>query len=576
MRRRGAMRVCVFALLRCIGGESSYSAEFETAAGDGRGYCFRSADRPADVEQSRCVVAADAASVDAAVRVRVSAAATSASATSPLPQRWALRSNRQHLYVAAFVLDHRREVARRPDGSAVFSSVRKLRHNDTFALDAPALQPGWTLHVYVASNALEASSSCGISVESDDALERAPHVGGYRGMVDASAAPAECKRVYSRLLCIDGGGSRGVIPLAVLAEVERRTGTRAADAFDMIAGTSTGAVVAAALGIAQLPVEVVQHLYHDLARLIFGSRGLSQIQRANRLRAILSAVFGAGATLESSHKGPAVLIVSTDASTTQLRPFVFRNFRAPTLGGGCFLLDAGSENCGVVEALMASTAAPPFFPRRNATVDGVPRRLLDGALVANNPTAFALAEIAALNAEAAEAPLDLVVSLGTGAAPARARRELEAGDGHVQSTLDFAEGLLNLLTDVDATHELVKRTLRTRWRGHELDKRYHRLDAVLDAGQLKLDVGDDHALRNLRLMAVDFLKREKSREWHALLEALKQRTTPNDVRVSPLGDDDVAVAIPVPHASWLRPYRKKVAKVTGLSGFFSQKKRLGW
>ena len=50
-----------------------------------------------------------------------------------------------------------------------------------------------------------------------------------------------------RILAIDGGGIRGMIPAIVLAEIERRTGRRAADMFDLIAGTSTGGILACGL-----------------------------------------------------------------------------------------------------------------------------------------------------------------------------------------------------------------------------------------------------------------------------------------------------------------------------------------
>ena len=50
-----------------------------------------------------------------------------------------------------------------------------------------------------------------------------------------------------RVLAIDGGGIRGIIPALVLAELEDRTGRRAADLFDLVAGTSTGGILAAAL-----------------------------------------------------------------------------------------------------------------------------------------------------------------------------------------------------------------------------------------------------------------------------------------------------------------------------------------
>src|SRR3954454_6021277 len=47
-----------------------------------------------------------------------------------------------------------------------------------------------------------------------------------------------------RILAIDGGGVRGLIPAVVLADLERRTGRRTAEMFDLIAGTSTGGILA--------------------------------------------------------------------------------------------------------------------------------------------------------------------------------------------------------------------------------------------------------------------------------------------------------------------------------------------
>ena len=50
-----------------------------------------------------------------------------------------------------------------------------------------------------------------------------------------------------KVLSIDGGGIRGLIPAVVLAAVEERCGKRIAEAFDLLAGTSTGGILALAL-----------------------------------------------------------------------------------------------------------------------------------------------------------------------------------------------------------------------------------------------------------------------------------------------------------------------------------------
>jgi len=50
-----------------------------------------------------------------------------------------------------------------------------------------------------------------------------------------------------KVLSIDGGGIRGIIPAMVLAEIERRTGKRIVEMFDLVAGTSTGGILALGL-----------------------------------------------------------------------------------------------------------------------------------------------------------------------------------------------------------------------------------------------------------------------------------------------------------------------------------------
>lgn len=55
------------------------------------------------------------------------------------------------------------------------------------------------------------------------------------------------RRCGSRILCLDGGGIRGLLQMAVLSEIERQTKKRIVDQFDWIVGTSTGGIIALAL-----------------------------------------------------------------------------------------------------------------------------------------------------------------------------------------------------------------------------------------------------------------------------------------------------------------------------------------
>ena len=82
------------------------------------------------------------------------------------------------------------------------------------------------------------------------------------------------------MLAIDGGGVRGIIPAVLLAKLEAETGKPARETFDFVAGTSTGAVIVAALA-AGIPADRLVSLYRrrgpELFRSIFLVSGLRRL-----------------------------------------------------------------------------------------------------------------------------------------------------------------------------------------------------------------------------------------------------------------------------------------------------------
>ncbi|GAM99180.1 patatin [alpha proteobacterium U9-1i] len=106
-----------------------------------------------------------------------------------------------------------------------------------------------------------------------------------------------------RILSLDGGGVRGLLALGILSELERRlkrrSGTpsfRLADYFDLIGGTSTGSIIAAALAMGK-SVGEVSALYHELAPAVFAAEGANAgIRKArfdsDKLNDVLAREFG--------------------------------------------------------------------------------------------------------------------------------------------------------------------------------------------------------------------------------------------------------------------------------------------
>src|ERR671914_658626 len=87
-----------------------------------------------------------------------------------------------------------------------------------------------------------------------------------------------------RVLAIDGGGIRGLIPAIVLTEPERRAGRRVFELFDLIAGTSTGGILACALCPRDpLPASEIVKLYEEEGPEIFDRSIFQRIRSADGL-----------------------------------------------------------------------------------------------------------------------------------------------------------------------------------------------------------------------------------------------------------------------------------------------------
>ncbi|AIE84147.1 CBASS cGAMP-activated phospholipase [Fimbriimonas ginsengisoli] len=188
-----------------------------------------------------------------------------------------------------------------------------------------------------------------------------------------------------RILSIDGGGVRGVVPSAVLAYWENELKFESPDRFDLYAGTSTGAIVAAGLAMG-LPARRILTLFQERAGTIFSREGLKFLEKAltfkgwampayssEALRETLVEAFG-DATLGDCPKPLSIACLDVVTGGTR----IFRSGQHPN--------SVGDRNVTLVDAVIASTAAPTFFP--SAQVAG--SSYVDGALWANNPAMISL------------------------------------------------------------------------------------------------------------------------------------------------------------------------------------------
>jgi len=234
------------------------------------------------------------------------------------------------------------------------------------------------------------------------------------------------KKGPRKLLALDGGGIHGMISIEILARIEdllraelgRDDRFVLADYFDYIAGTSTGAIVAAALSIG-LKVDQIRAFYLNQGRRMFHKAALFRRHlykyRSGELKDALQEVFGAETELGSPDLRTLLMMMMRNATTDSPWP-VSNNPRAMyNLPGvsGCNL------KLPLWKLIRASTAAPTFFPPEVVTLENQPFVFIDGAISPYNNPAFQLFLMATLKAYRLNWPTGedqlLLVSVGTGA-----------------------------------------------------------------------------------------------------------------------------------------------------------------
>jgi hypothetical protein len=271
-----------------------------------------------------------------------------------------------------------------------------------------------------------------------------------------------------KVLAIDGGGIRGLIPALVLAEIERRTGRRVAELVDMIAGTSTGGILACALGKPDpLAAQEIASLYVEEGPRIFD-------------RSLLKRLTSLGGYIDERYESEGLVRAlerylgdtPMTAATVALLLTAYDTERR-----GIHFLRSEGEGSGatMVQAAHATSAAPTYFePLRLGDAT-----LIDGGVFAVNPSLCAYAEVGGR--------LDLLLSLGTG----EHTRPLEYDDVEDWGRIEWARPLIAVV--FDGGQDAVDFQLRAL-----LADRYVRLQTRLDEASDDLDDASEANLTALR------------------------------------------------------------------------------
>jgi patatin-like phospholipase/acyl hydrolase len=209
-----------------------------------------------------------------------------------------------------------------------------------------------------------------------------------------------------RVLSIDGGGIRGIIPALVLAELERRSDRRIFELFDLIAGTSTGGILACALCAPDpLPARKLVALYEEEGPRIFDRSIWQRIQSADGL---LDEKYDAGAldrALERflsnkrlSETVPDLIVPAYDTAVPGPHFYKSREAR-----------ESPDRDARLSLVARATSSAPTYFEPLQAGE----RALIDGGVFAVNPAMCAYAEVLRDSRDAEVTLLLLAASLST-------------------------------------------------------------------------------------------------------------------------------------------------------------------
>ncbi|KYO36334.1 85/calcium-independent phospholipase A2 [Alligator mississippiensis] len=260
------------------------------------------------------------------------------------------------------------------------------------------------------------NKSCGLGFE--DVIHISTALGYMLKTPDVVDSVSDGKSNLDRVLCLDGGGIRGLVLIQLLIAIEKATGRPIRDLFDWIAGTSTGGILALAV-VHGKSMDYLRCLYFRMKDEVF--RG-SRPYESEPLNEFLKREFGEHTKMTEVQK-PKVMVTGTLCDRQPAELHLFRNYQAPETRTGPSYKTTASfkpltkpEDQLVWRAARCSGAAPTYFRPIG--------RFLDGGLLANNPTLDALTEIHEYNKSLIQKgqsqkvkKLGVVVSLGTGKPP---------------------------------------------------------------------------------------------------------------------------------------------------------------
>ncbi|CAO5677101.1 MAG: hypothetical protein HEEMFOPI_01267 [Holosporales bacterium] len=306
------------------------------------------------------------------------------------------------------------------------------------------------------------------------------------------------------VLCIDGGGVRGIIPAVILAKIEKDTNQTIAKIFDVIVGTSTGGLLALALTIprnnggeliSSYTAENLVDFYINESKKIFPKKGICQ-----RLSSLFSTSFYDPKPFEEIAKNLVKetkikdLITCVGITATNANTCAPRTFRSDKIEDHEYLAR---------DVARATSAAPTYFPPAIINRES----FCDGGVGRNNPARDGLM----IARERYPGRPIRLISIGTGHTPTYEETrnvEKKCIPCWVKKVIEMDFAVQDRATDASLNVELTENS-------------YARINVLLTEEQMAMDNPDN--VEGLKITTENYLRDNRDLNLQRALEWCNQR-----------------------------------------------------
>ncbi|MGL4337446.1 MAG: patatin-like phospholipase family protein [Turicibacter sp.] len=334
-----------------------------------------------------------------------------------------------------------------------------------------------------------------------------------------------------RILSIDGGGIRGIIPATILVRFESflkeysgNQEARIADYFDLIAGTSTGSILASTY-LCPVNQDSIKAKYSATDALDFYLNEGKNIFKRNIFHSICTGFGLLGPKYSAKYLEDILLNYLGECRLTDLvKPCLIPSYDVSHANAMFFnqkdsYLDE-TKNFYVKDIVRGSAAAPVFFPPAPVVDEGGKKyTLIDGGVFANNPALCAYIEVCKFKMKPSQKDI-MILSLGTGAKESLYPYKLVKKWGGAQWIMP----LISIFNS--SASETVDHQLKTLYHVMHCENQYLRIEKNLE------ELGINTSMDNVSQKHINLLKRmgeELANEYEESLRLFAKKVVQEEI-----------------------------------------------